>query len=107
MPTHHSGLHNFHKRKRTSHSNKFVGFFDHFIYIVAIVIPLMTIPQILKIWVNKSAQDVSLISWIAYLFSALCWLTYSIIHKNKPLIINSALWVLLESFVIVGVIIYG
>jgi len=107
MPTHHSGLHHYHKRKRTSPTNKFVRFFDHFIYIVAIVIPLMTIPQVLMIWINKSAQDVSLITWSAYLFSALCWLTYSIIRKDKPLIINSILWVILESLVIVGVIIYG
>lgn len=107
MPTHHSGLHHFHKREKTSHTNKFVGFFEHFIYVVAIIIPLMTIPQVLKIWINKSAQDVSLITWSAYSFSALCWLTYSIIRKDKPLIINSILWVILESLVIVGIIIYG
>lgn len=38
---------------------KFIG---KLIYVPAIFIPLMTIPQVLKIWLNKSAQDISLVS---------------------------------------------
>ena len=74
--------------------------------IVAIIIPLMTIPQVLKIWINRSAEDVSLITWYAYLFSAVVWLAYGLVHKDKPLIFNSVLWVILETLVIVGIIIF-
>lgn len=76
-------------------------------YFVAIVMPLTTIPQIAEIWTTKSAENVSLITWSAYVFSALCWLAYSIIHKEKVLIVNSAMWVLLEITVVIGVITYS
>jgi len=106
MVGHQDKIHHLHKRK-IARGKKPTSLFDKFMYLIAIVIPLLTIPQIILIWVNKSAQDISLITWGAYLFSAICWLIYSIIHKEKPLIANSILWVLLEALVIVGVIIYG
>ena len=109
----HSGLHNIHKRKRQTkkldpfpHPNHKIRFIDNLIYFFAIIIPLMTIPQIWIIWVNKSAQDMSLVTWGAFLVSAFVWLTYSIVHKDKPLIINSVLWVILESLVVIGIIIF-
>ena len=110
----HSGLHHIHRRKRQTkkldpfpHPDHRIRFIDDFIYIVAILIPLMTIPQILIIWTNKSAQDMSLITWSAFLVSAIMWFIYSVVHKDKPLIINSALWVILESLVVIGIIIFG
>jgi len=113
MSTQTIGLHHLHKRKRIFKKlerypppNKFVRFVDDFIYIVAIIIPLMTIPQVLKIWISRSAENVSLITWSAFLLSAVSWLFYSIIHKDKPLIINSVLWIILELFVIIGILIY-
>ncbi len=106
MVGHHYKLHHLHKREK-SKDKKSVKFLDKFMYIIAIIIPLMTIPQVLLIWINKSAQNISLISWCAFLFSAICWLIYSILHKEKPLIANSILWIILEVFVIVGVIIYA
>ena len=109
----HSGLFHMHKRKRQTrkldpfpHPNHKIKFIDDIIYFFAIIIPLMTIPQIWVIWVNKSAQDMSLITWGAFLVSAFVWLIYSIVHKDKPLIINSVLWVILESLVVIGIIIF-
>ncbi len=102
MGSQQTGLHHYHKKKKG-----LTQLFDRFMYIVAIVFPLTTLPQAIKIWVSQSAQDVSMITWSAYVVSASCWLIYSIIHKEKVLIINSALWVLLESSVLVGAIVYG
>lgn len=113
MATDIKGTHHLHRRKRIfqksekyPNPNKFVRFVDNSILFIAIAVPLMTIPQILKIWINKSADDVSLITWGAYLFSAVSWLVYSIIHKDKPLIVNCILWIVLELIVIIGVLIY-
>ena len=110
----HGGLHHIHKRKRQAkklapypHPDKRVRFLDSVIYVLAVVIPLMTIPQILLIWVNKSAQNVSIITWWAFLFSSTMWLMYSVVHKEKPLIINSTLWIALELIVIIEIIIFG
>ncbi len=105
-------LKHIHKRKTSHlepypHKNKFYAVIDNITIIMAIVVPLTTIPQILQIWINKSAGDVSLFTWCAFLVSAITWLFYSIIHKDKPLIINSILWIILESIVIVLIILYG
>ena len=34
---------------------------------------LMTVPQVLTIWVSHQAAGVSVVSWSAYLLSALVW----------------------------------
>ena len=34
---------------------------------------LMTIPQVMTIWFNQQAAGVSLLSWSAYLVSAILW----------------------------------
>src|SRR5712692_11917036 len=39
---------------------------------------LMTIPQVLTIWVGHRAAGVSMLSWAAYLASAVVWLWYGI-----------------------------
>ena len=109
MTPHRAGLHHYYKRKKAikKANGRMAHIFDDFMYVIAIVMPLTTIPQIIQIWTNKSAQSVSIITWSAYVFSASCWLVYSIVHKEKVLIINSILWVILELMVVVGIIIYG
>ncbi|MFC1691296.1 SemiSWEET family sugar transporter [Nanoarchaeota archaeon] len=107
------GLHHFHKRKRIHHKHeqyphpdKFKRFMDKAIYVVGVLGPIMTIPQLLKIWVDKNAIGVSLVSWIAYLIGAVFWVVYGIIHKEKPIIITYALWIVLDIFIVAGIIIY-
>ena len=108
------GLDHFHQRKRISkklepypHPEKWKNFLDKSIYFVAITGPIMTIPQLSKIWIEQSAAGVSMITWIAYLVTAIFWLLYGIVHKEKPIIITNTLWIVLDSAVIVGTYIYG
>jgi len=114
MPQQGIGLHHFNVRKRIHkkhepypHPKKFINFFDKYIILVAIIIPVMTIPQVIKIWINKSASDLSLISWTAFLISAVSWLIYSTIHKEKALILNSILWITLYILIIAGVLLFS
>jgi len=109
-----SARHHLHKRKRIHleketypHPNKFKKTIDNLIYAVAVLAPIMTIPQILKIWVYQNAAGVSLISWASYLIFAFVWLSYGIIHKEKPIIITNILWIIMKIFIIIGVIKYG
>ena len=76
-------------------------------FVIAVVIPLMTLPQIITVWGNQSADNISLTTWVAYLFSAVCWLINSLLTKNKALAINQMLWVVLELILIVGIILYS
>ena len=102
------GQHHFHKRKkRELHPNKYKRFLDRIIYAVGIFGPIMTIPQLWKIWVYQNATGVSATSWIAYLICAIVWMFYGIVHKDKPIIFTYSIWIILEIFIVVGTLMYG
>ncbi|MCD4760192.1 hypothetical protein K8R33_04880 [archaeon] len=111
----HTGFHHVNKRKRLFEKghepypskSKWKHILDKSAYSIGIIGPVMTIPQLLKVWIEQNAAGVSLISWIAYLFTALFWLTYAISHKEKPLIFMYIAWIIVKIPLIVGIIIYG
>lgn len=77
------------------------------VLIMAVIEPAMTLPQVLEIWVKQEASGVSDLTWGFYIFAAFVWLLYGLQIKDKPLIIASILWVLMESAVFIGALIYG
>lgn len=108
------GLHHAHKRKRIyekyepyPHPDKWKRFMDKAIYVVGIAGPIMTLPQVMKIWVEKNATGVSLISWASYLIFAVFWLVYGIMHKEKPIILTFSGWLILELLIVAGILVYG
>ena len=81
-----TGLHHFHKRKRIHenlepypHPDKLKNFLDRIIYFIGIFTPIVTVPQLLEIWVNQNASGVSLISWAGYLIAVSFWLVYGLV----------------------------
>jgi len=106
-----SGIHHKHLRERDENKKltkdeKWKKFLDKIIYFVGISGPIMTIPQVLKVWVEKDAAGVSLISWSWYLATAFIWLGYGIVHKEKPLIITYILWIIIQAILVVGILLY-
>lgn len=77
------------------------------VLLIAVVEPIMTLPQVLKIWIDKEAGGLSSITWGFYILAALIWLLYGLQIKDRPLIISSFLWIIMESLVLVGALIYG
>lgn len=68
---------------------------------------LMTIPQVLTVWVWQQAAGVSLLSWGAYLISALLWFWFGIRQGDKNIYLACVGWIVLDIAVIAGVIVYG
>lgn len=108
------GLQHLNKRKRIHnnlehypHPNKYKNFLDKFIYTMGIIGPIMTIPQIAKIWYYQNAAGVSAISWGVYTLVAITWILYGIAHKEKPIIFSNAIWVIMDILVVIGAILYG
>ncbi len=65
MTKHTSGLHHFHARKRIHkrhepypHPDRLKKFMDKAIYFIGAFGPIMAIPQLVKIWVEKNAAGV-------------------------------------------------
>jgi len=68
---------------------------------------LMTVPQVLTIWVGHQAAGVSVVSWSAYLFSAILWFWYGLQKRDKNIYLPCVGWVGLDTAVIVGAVIYA
>jgi uncharacterized protein with PQ loop repeat len=68
---------------------------------------LMTIPQVLTIWVGQQAAGVSILSWSAYLLSAVLWFWFGIRKRDKNIYLPCIGWIGLDGAVIVGAVVYG
>ncbi len=68
---------------------------------------VMTVPQILAIWVSRQAAGVSLLSWGAYFISALVWFWYGVQKHDRNIYLPCIGWLLLDGAVIAGTVIYG
>jgi len=95
------------KRQPWPPKSKWKRFMGRAIYIVGIFGPIMTIPQITKIWVEKNAAGVSVVSWSAYLAVAIFWVIYGITFKRKPIVFIYSIWIILEVFIVIGIIIHA
>ena len=68
---------------------------------------LMTIPQVLTIWIGHQAAGVSIFTWSAYLVSAILWFWFGMQKRDKNIYLPCVGWMVLDVAVIMGVIIYG
>jgi uncharacterized protein with PQ loop repeat len=68
---------------------------------------LMTVPQVLTIWIGREAGGVSVLSWSAYLLSAILWFWFGIQKRDKNIYLPCIGWIGLDGAVIVGAVIYG
>ncbi len=68
---------------------------------------IMTVPQVLAIWVGHQAAGVSFLSWSAYFVSALLWLWFGIRQHDKNIYLPCLGWIALDGAVIAGAVVYG
>lgn len=108
------GFFHFHLRKRVHlkkekypSTNKLKRLVDEIVYIIAFLGPFMTIPQVIKIWINHNAGGVSLISWISFTIFSFFWLFYGVIHNEKPIIIANFLTLILNSIIVISILMFS
>jgi len=68
---------------------------------------VMTIPQVLTIWVTHQAAGVSVLYWGTYLLSAFLWLWHGLRQKDPNIYLPCVGWIMLNGAVFVGAIVYG
>ncbi len=68
---------------------------------------LMTVPQVLTIWIGQQAAGVSVLSWSAYLLSAVLWFWFGVQERDKNIYLPCVGWIGLDAAVIAGALIYG
>ena len=79
---------------------------EKFLRALSVVTMLMTVPQVLTVWVGRDAGGVSLLSWAAYLFSACLWFVYGIQKRDKTIYLACIGWIALDALIIIGVMVH-
>jgi uncharacterized protein with PQ loop repeat len=80
---------------------------DSLMTLASVIHPLTAIPQVYSIYATQDVSGVSLWTWLGFMLLGLVFLTYSIVHKIKPLILNQILWFIVDFLVVIGIIIYS
>ena len=104
------GLHHYHLRKRISQGkpeSRLIRAFDRVIYLVAAIGPLSTLPQAYQIWSTHDARSISVFTWSSYVLLNVFWFAYGCIHREKPIMLAYTLWIIVNSAVALGAILYG
>lgn len=93
-------------KKEQLFSRKQKNWIDHFIYFAVFASPASLLPQVLKIYANKNAESIAVVSWAIMVTFATVWLIYGLAHKNKPIIISNALWITAYGAILTGALLY-
>lgn len=98
-------LHHISRRKKAQKKSKY-PILDYLIYIGAAIGPITTLPQAYIIWIEKSAEGVSSITWFGYAAGSLLWLVYGLVHKEYPIIFTNVAMIGVQTVVLTGSLIY-
>jgi len=67
---------------------------------------VMTVPQIWTVWIAHQAAGVSVLSWSAYLLSALLWFWHGLRKHDLNIYLPCIAWIIADSAVIAGALVY-
>src|SRR5688500_8531307 len=59
----------------------------------SIVTLLLTVPQVITVWVGREVAGVSLVSWSAYLASACLWFAYGLQKGDRTIYLACIGWI--------------
>ena len=91
-------------KKNPVENSKIKKIMDDMVYVSAFLAIFFNIPQLVKIWSEKNTAGVSVLTWIGFLFGSIFWLFYGIIHKEKPIIVANFIFVIIQFFIVLGLI---
>lgn len=76
-------------------------------FISGILTTIAFIPQVLKVWVTRKTEDISLLMFIIFITGIIGWLIYGILIVNYPLILANSITLVLAVLIIIGKIRFG
>lgn len=106
-------IHHLHIRKRKQskkdpypHPHPWVNLLDRVVLFGGVLGPLMTLPQIHKIFALQTAAGVSLVTWLIHAIFDVPWIIYGVVHDSKPIMVAYLLWFVTNMAVVIGVLMY-
>jgi Sugar efflux transporter for intercellular exchange len=77
-----------------------------FLRVLSVGTMMMTVPQVLAVWVGRNAEGASLLSWAAYLFSACLWFVYGLQKRDRTIYLACIGWIAFDAAIITGVVVH-
>jgi len=68
--------------------------------------PMSTFIQVVHIFNVRTAAGISVYTWVGYMLVSVCWFAYGFFYKDKPIMIVNTLSLFVNSFIIVGFVLY-
>lgn len=60
------------------------------------------VPQLIAIWTSPSTAGVSIASWVGFLTGSVFWLSYGLLHREKPIIVINAGLIVVQGLIVLG-----
>ena len=106
------GLFHIHARKHAKKlepfpaRSRFVRTMDYIMYAVALIAPLVLLPQVYIIYANKSVEGLFLPTWYISAAFNILWILYAIAHRATPIIVTNTLFFVLNTSATIGILLY-
>lgn len=91
---------------KKNEKSSYIAFLDKLTFIVGVIGPFTVLPQIYSIFSTRSADGVSMATWLLIFIVTFPWVLYGIAHKEKSIIVSFILWEIANSLVVLGVFLY-
>ena len=106
MVQHNLGIRHFH-RHRKPHFKGWKRVLDRGMAKIALLGPMVALPQVFHVWTTRDASNLSPITWFTWLVLAFVWLAYGGLHKERPIVAVNIGWIIINTSIVVGIILYG
>lgn len=109
------GLHHLHARHRAAkkrhespypHPVKWKRTLDRVMYVVAIITPLLLLPQVYELYTSHDAAGLNLLTWSLLAAVKLLWVLYGIAHRAYPILISNLIFTVIDGLIISGIILF-
>lgn len=74
--------------------------------VAAVVQPIMTIPQVYKVYTTHDVSGLSLVTWLGYAIVGLVFLAYGIKYRLLPIALTQIIWFILQVSIVFGILLY-
>lgn len=109
-----AGLHHLHLKKHLYKSiegsprrEALKRMLDKAMVFIALLGPAATLPQVYQVFATQDVEGLSLATWFAWTLLSGIWLVYGLAHKEMPIAISNAIYVVLQGVVVVAILAYG
>ncbi len=79
---------------------------DMLIYPVAIAAPLALVPQVWQLYATHNVSGLSLPTWAALGILNIVWIFYSVVHRERPVLLTNAALMVLNFAIALGTLLY-